>query len=129
MRRLWVLLVLAFAFAGCSVLSPTGEQEADDFRVPLVCGPEHNKLPCTAGVEEGVGYRFNLLTHCGIEWAYFDGRYWVPMPMLDAPSHWAGIEAGTMILERRGVAVFEATKGGTARFVPAPRSYRPPDCE
>ena len=129
MRRLSVLLVLAFALAGCSVLSPTGEEEAVDFRVPLVCGPEHNKLPCTAGVEEGVGYRFNLLTHCGIEWAYFDGRYWVPMPMLDAPSHWAGIEAGTMILERRGVAVFEATKGGTAHFVAAPRSYRPPDCE
>jgi len=51
------------------------------------------------------------------------------MPMLDAPSHWAGIEAGTIVLEQPGVAIFEADEGGGARFVPAPRSYRPPDCE
>jgi hypothetical protein len=120
-----VLLVLVLV--GCSARPFSGDDNEDDFRVPLVCGPEHNKLPCTAGVEEGVGYRFNLLTHCGIEWAYFDGRYWVPMPMLDAPSHWAGIEAGTIVLEQPGVAVFEADEGGGARFVPAPRSYRPPN--
>jgi hypothetical protein len=30
-----------------------------------------------------------------------------------------------MILERRGVADFEATKGGTVRFVPAAASYKP----
>ena len=122
-----VLVVLVLV--GCSAWPFSGDDNEDDFRVPLVCGPEHNKLPCTAGVEEGVGYRFNLLTHCGIEWAYFDGRYWVPMPMLDAPSHWAGIEAGTIVLEQPGVALFEADEGGGARFVPAPRSYRPPDCE
>jgi hypothetical protein len=40
----------------------------------------------------------------------------------------AGIEAGTMLLERPGVALFEADEGGGARFVPAPRSYRPPTC-
>ena len=122
-----VLVVLVLV--GCSAWPFSGDDNEDDFRVPLVCGPEHNKLPCTAGVEEGVGYRFNLLTHCGIEWAYFDGRYWVPMPMLDAPSHWAGIEAGTIVLKQPSVAIFEADEGGGARFVPAPRSYRPPDCE
>ena len=128
MKRLSVLLV-AFLLAGCSALSSTGEDDADDFRVPMVCSPEHTQLPCTGGVEEGVAYRFNLLTHCGIEWAYFNGRYWVPNPKVDTPSDWAGIEAGTMVLERRGVAVFEATKGGTVRFVTAAASYHPPNCE
>jgi hypothetical protein len=128
MKHLSVVF-LVLVLVGCSAWPFSGGDNEDDFRVPLVCGPEHNKLPCTAGVEEGVGYRFNLLTHCGIEWAYLDGRYWVPMPMLDEPSHWAGIEAGTIVLEQPGVAIFEADEGGGARFVPAPRSYRPPDCE
>ena len=129
MKRLSALL-LVLVSAGCSGL-PSREDDADDFRVPLVCShdPEHKKLPCAAGVEEGTGYRFNLLAHCGIEWAYFDGRYWVLKPKVNTPSHWATIEAGTMVLERRGVAVFEAESGGGARFVPAPRSYQPPNCE
>jgi hypothetical protein len=122
------LLLLVLVSAGCSALPFAGEDDADDFHVPLVCGPEHERLPCTSGVEEGVGYRFNLLTHCGIEWAYFGGRYWVPRPRVDAPSHWANIEEGMMLLEQPGIAVFEADEGGSARFVPAPSSYRPPPC-
>jgi hypothetical protein len=127
MKKLSVLLV-ALALTGCSPFFTTGEEEADT-RVPLICSPEHTQLPCTAGVEKGVAYAFNLLTHCGIEWAYFNGHYWVPNPMVDAPSDWAGTGAGTMVLERRGVAVFEATQGVTVRFVPAAASYKPPDCE
>jgi hypothetical protein len=114
--------------AGCSALWSTGEDEADN-RVPVVCSAEHGQLPCTAGVEAGHAYRFNLLTHCGIEWAYFGGHYWVPEPRVDPPSDWAGIEAGSMVLERQDVAVFEADKGGTVRFVSAAASYHPPDCE
>jgi hypothetical protein len=121
-------LLLVLVSAGCSALPFSGEENADDFRVPLVCGPEYRKLPCTGGVEQEVGYRFNLLTHCGIEWAYFGGRYWVPKPKVDTPSHWANIEAGTMLLDQPSVAIFEANEGGVARFVPAPRSYRPPPC-
>ena len=127
MKRRSVLLA-ASLLAGCSALSSTGEEDADN-RVPLVCSPEHTALPCTGGVEVGHAYRFNLLTHCGIEWAYFNGRYWVPKPNVDKPSDWEEIEAGTMVLERRGVAVFEATKGGTVRFVTAAQSYHPPNCE
>ena len=127
MKRLSVLLV-AFALAGCSALSSTADDDADS-RAPLLCSPKHNQLPCSGGVEVGHPYRFSLLTHCGIEWAYFNGRYWMPMPMLDAPRDWEGIETGTMVLKRRGVAVFEAAKGGTVRFVTAPTSYHPPDCE
>jgi hypothetical protein len=121
------LLLLVLVSAGCSAPF-SGEDSADDLRVPLVCGPEHKKPPCAGRVEEGVGYRFNLLTHCGIEWAYFGGRYWVPKPAVATPSHWASIEAGTMLLEQPSVAVFEADEGGSARFVPAPLSYRPPTC-
>ncbi len=127
MKPLSALLLVLIA-AGCSAVPFSGGDNADDVRVPLVCSPKHKKLPCTAGVGEGVGYRFNLLTHCGIEWAFFEGRYWVPKPEVDTPSDWANIEAGTMVLQRPGVAVFEADKGGGARFVPAPRSFQPPSC-
>jgi hypothetical protein len=75
-----------------------------------------------------VSYRFNLQTHCGIEWAYFDGRYWVPTPRVRTPSHWASITAGAMVLERTGVAAFRADDGGGARFTPAKRAFRPLPC-
>jgi hypothetical protein len=127
MKRLRVLCV-ALVLAGCSAIPFTGEDDADDFRVPMVCWPRHTEVPCGRGIEQGVGYHFNLQTHCGVEWAYVNGRFWVPKPKVDKPSDWEGIEAGTMVLERRGVAVFEATKGGRARFVPASASYYPPTC-
>jgi hypothetical protein len=123
------LLLLALALStltACASLSSGNEE--DDFRVPRVCEPQIEQLPCGAGVAQGVTYRFELLTHCGIEWAYFDGRYWVPRPKVDVPSHWANIEPGTMVLERRGEAIFEADKGGGARFVPAASSFRPSAC-
>jgi hypothetical protein len=75
-----------------------------------------------------VSYRFNLQTHCGIEWAYFDGRFWVPEPEVRTPSHWASITAGAMVLERSDVVMFDADIGGSARFTPAQRSFRPPPC-
>ena len=120
------LALVVLAAAGCSPL-PAGEGE-DDFRVPLICGPKRERLPCGTGVEQGVAYRFNLPTHCGIEWAYFDGRYWVPRPKLDPPSHWASIESGMIVLVRRDRALFEADAGGGARFTPAPAPYRPDAC-
>ncbi len=119
MKRVLVVLVLAFALAGCSLHK--------DHRT--LCSPDKTQLPCTGGVKEGVEYPFNLLTHCGIEWAYFDGHYWVPVQKVDTPSDWEGVEPGTMVLGGDGLAAFEASKGGRVRFVPAPRSYRPPDCE
>jgi hypothetical protein len=103
MRRLSVLL-LALVSAGCSALPFLDEENADDFRVPLVCLPKHTQLPCSRRVEQGVGYRFNLQTHWGIEWAYFDGRYWVPKAKVKTPSQWANITAGTMVLEPPGRA-------------------------
>jgi hypothetical protein len=124
--KLLPVALAAVAMAGCATfLSP---HDADDFRVPLVCEPSHKRLPCVAGAEVGRSYRFNLLTHCGIEWAYFDGRYWVPRPRVDPPSDWANIEPGTMTLESRDGAVFAADVGGGARFAPAPPGFRPETC-
>ena len=124
------LLPLAFAaivMAGCASFFSATEDE-DDFRVPFICSPEAKRLPCTSAAAPGVSYRFNLQTHCGIEWAYFDGRYWVPRTEVDPPSHWAGIEAGTIVLESEHVAVFEADEGGAASLGAAPAGFRPEPC-
>jgi hypothetical protein len=127
--RLLALALVLVALPGCSAVPfGGGNDEADDFRVPLVCLPKHKQLPCTGGVEQGRAYEFNLQTHCGIEWAYFDGDYWTPEGAQAKPPDWAGITAGTMLLERPGLAVFHANQGGSARFVPAIDSYRPPSC-
>jgi hypothetical protein len=128
MRR-FVVLVVTLLVAGCAGLSSSDDNDADDFHVPMVCEPKHDQLPCASGVAQGVEYRFNLLTHCGVEWAYFDGRYWVPTTTVKTPSHWAAIEAGTLVLERPDLAVFAADEGVGARFAPASASYRPPSCE
>ena len=123
--KLALIVLLALVTAGCAGL-PFGSE--DDDRVPLVCGPEHRQLPCSTRVEPGHEYRFNLLTHCGIEWAYLGGRYWAPERRTDTPSHWEAIEGGTIVLVEPGLAVFEADEGGGARFVPAPASFRPEPC-
>jgi hypothetical protein len=126
--KLLPLALAAIVMAGCASLSSASDDE-DDFHVPFVCSPTATRVPCTSAAAPGVSYRFNLLTHCGIEWAYFDGRYWVPRAQVDPPSHWANIEAGTMVRERNDVAVFEADKGGGASFAPAPKAFRPENCE
>ena len=124
--KLLPLALAAVVMAGCSSFF-TATDDADDFRVPFICSPEAKRFPCTSA-EAGVSYPFNLLTHCGIEWAYFDGRYWVPRPKVDRPRHWASIESGTMVLERPDMVVFEADEGGGARFEPAPADFRPETC-
>jgi hypothetical protein len=122
--KLVPVALAAVVMAGCASFLPPDD---DDFRVPLVCEPEHRQVPCGAA-DVGVSYRFNLQTHCGIEWAFLDGHYWVPRPRVDNPSHWASIESGRIVLERRDAAVFEADEGGGARFAPAPAGFRPEPC-
>jgi hypothetical protein len=123
--KLLPLALAAIFLAGCVSFLPPDDE--DDDRVPFICAPKETQVPCSEA-EQGVSYSFNLLTHCGIEWAYLDGRYWVPRPRVDPPSDWAAIEPGTMVLESRDVAVFEAEKGGGARFVPAGPGFRPETC-
>jgi hypothetical protein len=126
MKRIVFLAALVLLVVGCAGVPLTDSDESD--RVPLVCLPEHDQVPCSSEVEEDVGYRFHLLTHCGVKWAYFDGRFWLPRPKVNPPSDWANIESGVMRLADSDQAVFEAEKGGSVRFAPAPRSYRPPTC-
>jgi hypothetical protein len=127
--RLLALALASTALVACSGVPFSGRNdEADDFRVPLVCLPKHEQPPCSRGVEQERAYEFNLQTHCGIEWAYFDGRFWVPKPKVRKPGHWASITAGAMVLERSDLATFTAADGGSARFAPAQRSFRPQPC-
>jgi hypothetical protein len=120
-RRI-ALAVTALTLVGCS--------NGSDVRqgVDRVCGPDADAAPCEEGVEAGVPYRFDLLTHCGIEWAYLDGRYWIAAPKIDPPSDWSPVESGTITLVNENEARFEGDSGGEASFGPAPVGYRPPPC-
>lgn len=121
-RSLVAFVLGAVLGAGCA----GGEEVRSG--VDRICGPDVSRAPCARGVGQGVPYRFQLLTHCGIDWAYVDGRYWIPKPKVETPPEWAGIAEGTITLVARDQAVFEADSGGEARFVPAPVSYRPQPC-
>jgi hypothetical protein len=114
-------LALIVLVAGCS----RGEEARPG--VDRICGPDVEGVPCGTGVEQGAAYRFELLVHCGIEWAYFDGRYWVAASRIDPPADWNPIESGTMTLLGEE-AVFEGNPGGEARFAPAPVGYEPTPC-
>jgi hypothetical protein len=95
--------------------------------VETVCAPDIEEAPCTDGVKKDAAYSFHLMTHCGIEWAYLDGRYWVPRVRVKTPPEWAAITDGTMTLLSEQRAVFERATHSIV-FVPAPESYRPPTC-
>ena len=121
--RALALLIVAAALSGCL---PFIDDEGGPTEVH-VCEPSDRGVPCARGVQAGRPYEFDLLTHCGIEWAYFDGRYWVSTAPVDVPSHWSGVERGRMTLVARNQAVFQG-RGADAQFRPAPSSYRPPPC-
>ena len=96
--------------------------------VKRVCGPDVEQVPCGRGVEIGHTYSFDVLTHCGIEWAYFNSHYRVPRKKMAVPSTWDPIERGTMTLAEPNVAHFEGTSPGKVDFVPAPVGYKPTPC-
>jgi hypothetical protein len=119
--RLALPLALA-VLAGCSYFY---DQEG---AVKRVCGPDVEQAPCGPGVEIGHTYSFDLLAHCGIEWAYFNSHYWVPRKKVAVPSAWNPIERGTMTLTEPDVAHFEGASPGKVDFVPAPVGYKPTPC-
>ncbi len=98
------------------------------------CWPPLNSLPCSAGVEVGVAYRYELYTHCGIRDAYFDGRLWVAKPVLsdgsgNPPAGWENpSDVGAMRLVSSEAATFDNGAGREANFVPAPEGYRVEPC-
>jgi hypothetical protein len=122
-----LLLAALFVFAGIGLTTEeSGEEIAEPF--PLVCEPGIPELPCAAGVEPGVPYAVTLQTHCQLEWAYFDGRYWVPIAPVSEPGGEANFADGLMTLVSPDEAVFVADAGPEVRFRPAPEDYRPPPC-
>jgi hypothetical protein len=83
----------------------------------------------------GVAYPFELLTHCGIEYAFFDGRYWLAEPPLDDGAHnpppgWDNpTQRGSMTLLFEGDrAEFRAGPRLVARFRPGGPSYERSGC-
>jgi hypothetical protein len=76
----------------------------------------------------GVPYPFDLLTHCGIRWARFDGRNWAPAEPLPEPrptadpktgvTVYTGYTAGYMILVTADTARFQAPGVVTVDFHP-----------
>lgn len=127
-----ILLVLAALFIlgglGLTSVEESGEVDVTGGPLPLVCDPGIPELPCTEGVETGVPYAVTLLTHCQLEWAYFDGRYWVPPAPVSEPGGEANFAGGVMTLVSPDEAVFVADTGPEVRFRPAPDDYRPRPC-
>jgi hypothetical protein len=125
-----IVLVLAALFIltglGLTTAEESGEEIADP--QPLLCEPGIPELPCAEGVQPGAPYAMTLLTHCELEWAYFDGRYWVPSATVSEPGGEASFTDGLMTLVSADEALFVADSGAEVRFRPAPEDYRPPPC-
>ncbi len=71
---------------------------------------DHNSTVRTA--EIGTSYRFNLLTHCGVEFLWFDGRSWkidtpLSQDMVNPPPGWPNPFAlGSVTLRNESELIF-----------------------
>lgn len=116
-RRAGALVgALSALAAGCTEESST---------LPAICEPKHHGAPC-AMAEPGVEYPVALLSHCGVSWAYFAGRYWV----IDSPQPEGNNEIhGVMsLVGDYELAAFRGDDGRRFSFKPAPSSFKPPPC-
>lgn len=80
-------------------------------------------VPCGAGAEQAIRYRYRIYAHCGIRWAWFGGGWWKADPIVEdaAPYmelHSNNVVEGTMTLVAPGVARFEAAKDLEVAFRP-----------
>jgi hypothetical protein len=101
-------IIIAFA-AGCSSSSSTA-------------APMHPRTgPASPSV--GVAYPYDLMTHCGVRYAYFGGRWWEA----DSPSQvdpakgsnpYTGYVPGTLTLTSQATARFDQPHRITATFHP-----------
>ncbi len=137
-----VLLLLALLVAGgCRsggkdrAAAPTGLQTVATTELGrYICAPQRDRVPCTRGARAQIGYQFVLETHCGIRFAYFDGRLWEavrPRPDRSGnpPPGWGNpFQRGSMRLVAPTRAEFRAGRL-TASFRPARRGHRPDRCE
>ena len=107
-----------------------------DFGNAPLCGPAAAEPPCGMGAILGRSYPYQLLTHCGVNHAYFDGRLWVVVggPLDDgfanAPRGWDNpTQRGLMRLLTSERADFRVPDRLSVVFVPAPPSFRPQACD
>ncbi|HVF04333.1 MAG TPA: hypothetical protein VNA20_05810 [Frankiaceae bacterium] len=87
--------------------------------------------PMGEGMETGRWYRYDLYTHCGIEFAQFDGRHWRTERLDDGsnnpPPGWNNpYQSGIVALLDRDLAEFRGHNGKTLHFTPTDRP--PPPC-
>ncbi len=120
MIRALVALALLAAFAqGCAV------GEAEVAPRAEICSPTHEGEPC-ASARVGVAYRAAIWSHCGVEWSYFGGRFWVVDPPQPEGSN--ELHGLMTLLERDERLIFDVDDGRRYAFEPAPDSYAPPPC-
>ncbi|MBI2918655.1 MAG: hypothetical protein HYY01_11790 [Chloroflexi bacterium] len=104
------------------VATPTARPAQRPQGLSLTCSPKKEEAPCAAGVEVGRPYLYTLYTHCGVRWAYFNGRWWEASAAPsgaggDPPRAWgAFFDTGTIVLVSEGLARFTSRTGLTAEF-------------
>jgi hypothetical protein len=95
--------------AGCSANSASAD-------------PTHPRTG-PASPSAGVSYPYDLMTHCGVRYAYFAGRWWeADSPSQDDPAKasnpYTGYVVGTMTLTSETSARFDLPRRFSAAFHP-----------
>jgi hypothetical protein len=107
-----LMLVLATVVAGCGSQTTTARR-------------------ATTSVHRGEPYR--LYTHCGIQWATIDGRFWrATEPLSDdngnPPPGWGNpFQAGTLTFRSDATAEF-SSRAGSVKFERTARTQPPVIC-
>ncbi len=75
--------------------------------------------PCSPAEGCPKTFDYELVTHCGIRWAYFDGRRWITPFRRDLPEGWEQpVQAGQMEVLSHDLAVF-TSEGHELTFRPS----------
>jgi hypothetical protein len=96
------------------------------------CWTDVDAQPCSAGVSVGSEWTYDVYTHCGVEFIYLDGRFWLTEPLgeLAAPAGWGEpLDHGVITLEAPNRAVYLSASGDQIEFEPAPADFEPPLCQ
>lgn len=143
--QVWTVLLAAIllgavTFGGYqairSLRQPQGPELATESPIPSRgasgCWPDIREVPCGPGAIAGLWYPYRVSTHCGLEQAFFDGRWWVTASRaggLNAPPGWTDpSQLGRMRLLGASEAQFMAPGGLEATFIPADPGFEPPVC-
>jgi hypothetical protein len=121
-----LLLLALLGWLGLGGIGVGGSSETMTESAGVLCEPVSNVEPCTSA-EVGIGYPVVVQGHCEIEWAYFDGRYWVPASGRPAPSGGMDVVPGMMLMNAEDEVSFQGDSGEVV-FVPAAAGYAPPPC-